>query len=305
MNLKLTDLATRYTYESVLAEDTVKTYHYRAALFDQFHAYKSIEYLTLQDVLKWRDQLITQGIRATSINNYVRHCKVLWKYAYDLELVSDQTVFSVKKLPEVKKKRVIMDETIKKAFSLICSMKNAWFWSSVVLLQAQTGIRNRQILNIRAADIDFTNAVLYCRPEGNKTKGSNEIPLSQEVIQTVSIYFDQSQRILGRDLHHDEYLFEIARYDSSYKLQKEGMSSDQLQSIYKTLSSSLEKTHGERITGHRLRHTLATKLGSQANVNIRVIQEFFGWASIQTAQNYVQVGLSQKRDLLEVLDNSA
>ncbi len=301
MNLKLTDLATRYTYESILADDTVKTYHSRAALFDRFHAYKSIEDLTLQDVLKWRDSLLKREVRSATINSHIRHCRVLWKFAYELELVSDQAVFSVKKLPEVKKKRLIMDDTIKKAFSLLWSMNNSWFWSSIVLLQAQTGIRNRQVLNIRAVDIDFTNAVLYCRPEGNKTNGSNELPLSPDMIECLQAYYTQSQHILGRDLYREEYLFEIARYDSSYKLQKEGMSPDQLQSIYKKLSTSLEKTHGERISGHRLRHTLATRIGSQANVNIRVIQEFFGWASIQTAQNYVQVGLSRKRDLLEIL----
>ncbi len=305
MNLKLTDLATRYTYESVLAEDSAKTYHSRAALFDQFHAYESIEDLNLQDVLKWRDQLIAQGIRATSINNYVRHCKVLWKFAYDLELISDRTVFNVKKLPEVKIKRVIGDGTIKAAFSLIRTMDDDWFWLTLVLLQSQTGIRNRQMRNIRAGDIDFANAVLYCRPEGNKTKGSNELPLSVEMVKCLHAYSAKSQSILGRDLHRGDYLFDIARYNSAYKKQPNGISENQFQSVYTKLSKTLLQTTGERITGHRLRHTLATKIGSQANANIRVVQEFFGWASIQTAQNYVQVGLSQKRDLLGAMRNSA
>ncbi len=301
MDLKLTDLATRYIYETDLAKDSIKAYLSRAKLFDQFQAYKCIEELTLQDVLKWRDKLKCENVRPASINNYIRHCKVLWRYAYDLGLVTDQAVFGVKRLPEVKKKRVLGDDTIKEALSLIWAMDNNWFWLTLVLLQSQTGIRNRQMLNIRTSDIDFANAVLYCRPEGNKTNGSNELPLTQEVIQSLQGYFSKSQRILGRDLHREDYLFEIARYDPAYKKQPNGMSDNQLYSIYNKLSKLLKETHGERISGHRLRHTLATRIGSQADVNIRVVQEFFGWASIQTAQNYVQVGLSQKRDLLENL----
>lgn len=57
----------------------------------------------------------------------------------------------------------------------------------------------------------------------------------------------------------------------------------------------LYKEHGIRIGAHRIRHTMATKLGTTGN--IRVLQEMLGHKSILTTQRYVHVGVGHMRTL--------
>jgi len=103
-----------------------------------------------------------------------------------------------------------------------------------------------------------------------------------------------------RDLNQEELLFNISRYDFTYKANDEGMmTTEQLQGMYHRLSRRVIAITGERISGHRLRHSLATRIGSRPEINIRVVQEWFGWKNISTTQSYIQVSLDQKRALIE------
>lgn len=301
--MKLEDIGKRYVYEKVLAPTTITSYTRKAMLFDESIEYSSIENLTQDDVFQWRDKLIQKGVRATSINSYIRHCRVLWQFAFEKGWVENQVVFNIRRLPEIKIKKTISNaslECVKNCFSAD-DYGCAWFWLTVFTFQSETGIRNAQLVNIKAKDINLNEGTLFCSPQGSKTNTGNELPLTQNIINAMVQYFKHSRKMLGRNLQPDDFLFEIARYDRKFKLYSDGMSVAQLHGSYRKLSKVLMRKTGERISGHRLRHTLATKIGSQSNVNIRVVQEFFGWSSIQTAQNYIQVGLSQKRELISIL----
>lgn len=64
----------------------------------------------------------------------------------------------------------------------------------------------------------------------------------------------------------------------------------------------LYKEHGIRIGAHRIRHTMATNLGTTAN--IRVLQEMLGHKNILTTQRYVHVDISHLRTLTSNLPES-
>ena len=301
--MKLRTIADIYVYEKVLAPSTVNSYLRRADLFDDAIDYQSVTALSKDDILKWRDMLIAKGVRATTINSYIRHCKALWSFALDSEFVTDARVFSLQRLPEIKIKKTISSHTISVAQDSLRygTLKNSWFWFPLLVLQTETGVRNKQLRSLKYEDVDLENEVLFCSAEGNKCNRANQIPITINVVTHLREYFRLSRSALGRDLSPKEYIFEIARYDTKYKRHSDGMSEFQLLSHYRNLSQAISEQTGEKISGHRLRHSLATRIGSQPNVNIRVVQEYFGWSSIQTAQNYVQVGLSQKRDLIRML----
>ncbi len=297
--MKLLEVVNQYCYENILAKDTKSTYFKRVKAFDERVNYESIATLSKDDVLHWRDLLLEEGKRHTTVNNYIRHCKAIWQFAMDQEIiVADDNIFSVRKLPEIAKKKVISEKTVNTALLNLTS-QNDWFWHAVILLQADLGIRNRQLIMIQKCDVCLETDVIYCSAEGNKKRKDNTLPLSNLSVGVIKDFLKRSTDHLGYTLRPDDYLFEIGRYDSKYKKYDHGrMTRSQLQGMYTRLSNKIFTQTGERISGHRLRHTLATKIGSRPDVNIRVIQEWFGWTCIQTAQNYIQVSLEQKRALI-------
>ena len=297
--MKLQEVVSRYCYENVLVEDTVKTYQKRVKAFDDRINYESIDSLALDDVFKWRDSLLSEGKSHATINNYIRHCRAIWQFAMKQGWVNgDTNIFSQRKLPEVHKKKVISNKTIDAALVNVSS-KFGWFWQAVILLQADLGIRNRQLVGLKVIDLCLGTQQISCSAESNKMRRENVLPLSESAVLVMSDFLSNSRIYLGRDLRPDEYLFEVGRYDPKFKKYDDGkMTRDQLQGMYHRLSNKILTKTGERISGHRLRHTLATRIGSHPDVNIRVVQEWFGWNCIQTAQRYIQVSLEQKRALM-------
>ena len=301
---KLSDIVKDYCYEHVLAKDTNNTYERRVRAFEQRIFYDNVAELTRREVFGFRDCLIQEGKRHTTINNYLRHCRVIWQYGMQCGAIPNgENIFKIPKLPEIRVKKVITEETIQTALDEL-SPRNKWFWHTVITTQASLGIRNKQLVMIDAKHVNLDKKFIYLTSEGNKLRRENVLPLSDELIADLRVYLNFSKVLLGRDLYPDEKLFVIARYDHSFKQQKGNrMSCEQLQGKYHRLSRTVEKITGEKISGHRLRHTLATQIGSRPDINIRVVQEWFGWSCIQTAQNYVTVSVDQKRLLIEGLQN--
>ena len=303
--MKLTDILDQYVYIKQTSEITNSGYKSKLRLFDGAINYNSIDELTEQHVLDWRDKLMAKGCRNTTINSNIRHCRAIYQFAMDQGMVvAEKNIFTVKRLPEIRKKKLVADETLAIAFKCLAELKGGetWFWASIMQTQINLGIRNRQLINIKVGDLDLDNRTLFLSAEGNKVRTSNDLPINKILTDVLVEYMELSEKIIGRKLYRHEYLFVAGRYFPNYKNYSSlMMSNHQLQSMYKKLSLKVEKMTGERITGHRLRHTLASKIGSKHNVNIRVIQEWFGWSSILTAQSYVQVSLDEKRKLIENL----
>jgi len=301
--MKLSAILEQYEYIKHTTEVTKKSYRSKIGQFDKAICYRSANDLTIQHVLDWRDTLIERGCRNTSVNSNIVHCRAVFQFAIDQGIVqSEKNIFNIQRLPEVRKSKTINDQTVSQAFKALEEAKGSrtWFWGTVIHTQMSLGVRNRQIINIKVGDLDLESDTLYLSAEGSKVRKSNCLPISENLKAILLEYLSMSKEIMGRQLYRHEYLFVAGRYFDNYKCYKSKMMSpDQLQSMYRLLSTRVEKVTGERITGHRLRHTLASKIGAKHDVNIRVIQEWFGWSSIQTAQSYVKVSLDQKRNLIE------
>ncbi|WP_372438863.1 tyrosine-type recombinase/integrase, partial [Pandoraea sputorum] len=75
------------------------------------------------------------------------------------------------------------------------------------------------------------------------------------------------------------------------------MDMNQLSSFFKRLS----RHSPERISPHRLRHTIATKLMRDPDRNIHTVKNIMGHQNIATTMKYVAVNQTQMRELINTI----
>jgi len=122
------------------------------------------------------------------VNNYLRHNKVIWQFAMDRGYAPTRdNIFAIPKLPEVKKKKVISQQTIDEALAQL-TPKTRWFWYAVITVQAELGVRNRQLVNIRFKDVCLDRKLVHCRAAGNKNRVENVLPLSDKACQSLECF---------------------------------------------------------------------------------------------------------------------
>lgn len=157
---------------------------------------------------------------------------------------------------------------------------------ALLLFMYNTGARVSETLGVREADLQLA-APAQVRLEG---KGHKErlCPLWRETTQAL-------RRMLAR--WPTEPAGRIFRNARGQQLTRDGV--DYILSNYVAMATAENPRLAERpITPHVLRHSCAVAL-LQAGVDICVIRDYLGHASIATTSHYVKTNLRMKRDVLE------
>lgn len=157
---------------------------------------------------------------------------------------------------------------------------------ALLLFLYNTGARVSEALGVRAADLAF-GASRHVRLFG-KRKKERICPLWRDTAAAL-------QRLLAmRTTQADDFLFcnrdglPLSRDGVAYILWK-----------YTSLAGhSLPSLRRRRVTPHVMRHSCAVAL-LQAGVDITVIRDYLGHASIATTSRYVTTNLQMKREALE------
>jgi len=137
-----------------------------------------------------------------------------------------------------------------------------------------TGTRISELLGLTVHDINLNDGVVLVRGKGNKQRfvpyADSLQPLIHEYIQAVRPALLKFKRA--------DHLFLNARGD---KMSRMG--------FWKNLNKAvLEAGIKQHITPHTFRHSFATHL-LEAGVNLRIVQELLGHASLNTTQIYTHV----------------
>ena len=152
---------------------------------------------------------------------------------------------------------------------------------ALVDLMFATGLRVGEVSSLSLSDFNVSEAVFCVKGKGGRDR----------------LAFVVDQQTLKIQLDHLELRSQIGSSSSALFLNASG---DRLstQGIAKIISRFRNDAGIERhITPHMLRHTVATLL-LRNGVDIRVVQEFLGHASIATTQRYTHV---TKDHLVQVL----
>jgi site-specific recombinase XerD len=178
------------------------------------------------------------------------------------------------KIPKSLPKTISVEET----FELLAKPNNIRDKVILFLLYG-TGLRVSELSNINLNHLDLDNRIIHV--VGGKGNKDRMIPLPDLIIPTLQDYItNRTENANGSALILNRSGNRLTPRSIQRLVQK-----------YKKEAGLGEK----KVTPHTLRHAFATHLLSNA-VDIRVIQELLGHASLSTTQLYTHVSLEHLRE---------
>lgn len=145
-----------------------------------------------------------------------------------------------------------------------------------------SGLRVSELTGLKFKDVDIKQATLRVLGKGRKTR---IVPIGEPALEAVKVYVELERG----GAEGDEYLLKGRAKDNALSVRT-------VQRIIKkyTSASGISKAP----TPHSLRHSFATHL-LEGGVDLRVIQELLGHASLSTTQRYTSVSMER---LMKVYD---
>jgi len=181
----------------------------------------------------------------------------------------------------------------KEAQALLLADNSYPLWNALIVTALKTGMRIGEILALRWKDIDFesntinVNGSINVEYERAATKNgkTRTIPMSYELRDRLHNLMSPAAKMT------ELYIF--ARDDgkpySVYAV------SDALKKVAKNLGIT------EHLHWHKFRHTFASNI-AMAGVNMRILQELMGHATILMTERYSHVDMESKHSAIQLLD---
>lgn len=284
------ELVDRYCEESVLRPASQDVYRITARIFVRDTGLSAMDAIEIEDVLAWR-KAVVERCSFTSWNTYRRGMKTLFNFAMRRGWIAENPFLDVKPLPCSKRKKTvakpILTEALKALESGQMSVSPGWFWSAAFKLLFFSGMRRRQLSALRWRDLDFARETILLNQEGSKTRREWEIPMPP---QCVDALLELRKRSLQKHRNlEDRQVFWIQLFDSRYSGTE--LTVDQISSAFFRLSRQV----GNKITPHRLRHSMATELAQGAHPDLKSLQYLLGHSNLAITMEYVYPELEQIR----------
>ena len=253
------------------------------------------------DVVHWRNEILDRA-RPETWNKYRRHLRALMNYAVECGWVEDNPFAQVppartgNRLKKTVDLRVI-EQAMKKLDSDPELLPPSWFWTMVIRALFYTGVRRRQIVELRWGDVNLMEGTWLIRTETSKTRREWILPLAPSVCDDLESLYQRTEERLGHPPPRHHQVYNVTLFHSGYKGRR--MNENQVSGAFQRLSKIL----GEPITPHRLRHTMATLLARQGD--LRTLQEVLGHTNVQTTMGYVHPDVERMRSLIGSLPSLA
>ncbi|HHJ19899.1 MAG TPA: site-specific integrase [Gammaproteobacteria bacterium] len=286
-----------YLEETVLQPATIKHITSVAHLFEREIGCLPIQEITRSHIIQWRERVLSRASVRTW-NNYLLHMRILCNFGVRIGKI-DANPFSLVQASRVTqhRKKIVSPDLLQHALKVLEAddepIKPGWFWSIVIRTIYYTGIRRRQLVNLRWRDIDFDGHTLMLTASGSKTRREWSIPLLPECVSGFRQLQDMTQMVRGdTPVDPDHQIFNVTLFYPRY-FGKE-MSTQQVTGFFRRLSEYL----GYTISPHRLRHSMATELARGRNPDLKGLQHLLGHTDLRTTLQYVHPDHRQLQVLL-------
>ncbi|MFT8322685.1 MAG: tyrosine-type recombinase/integrase [Bacillus sp. (in: firmicutes)] len=263
-----------------LSEMTIRFYdqnviHFMRFLDDEgIHLVKSIEKDDIDEFILF---LKEKGLKATTINTYLRATRALLYYAMREEHLNKFDINLIKADKEQKEPytEVEIKKLIKKPNLKECGFVEHRNWVLINYL-LETGNRLNTILNIKVADIDLENGMVVLTTTKNRKAQFN--PISEHLVKTLKEYFRMYQfekedflliNELGEQMTRNSVQHTIARYNKNRGVEKTSI--------------------------HAFRHTFA-KYYITSGGDAFKLQRLLGHSTLDVTLNYVNLYSKDLKD---------
>jgi len=159
---------------------------------------------------------------------------------------------------------------------------------ALLTLLYNTGARVQEVVDLDIADINLENPKqVLLTGKGNKER---IIPLYQETVDAINAYLELRKKA---DLQNEALFLNtkgkrITRFGIGYLIKE----------YVAKAAKRCPSLGNKKVSTHTFRHTIALHL-IQSGVDITVVKEWLGHASIKTTSLYVEINVEMKRKALE------
>ena len=235
---------------------------------------KAPEELSLDDVKLY----IAEHLTEKSSSSVILFLAAI-KYAHSTIFNRDITAGIKRPKKEKKIPSVLSQEEVKKIFASISNSKS----NLMVSLLYACGFRVSELVNLKVADLDFSEKVGHARQAKGRKDRMFNIP---EFLVSPLMQRAEKQKSLNQ-----EYLFTGP---------KGRMSSRNLQKIVK--KAAKKAGIDKEVHPHTLRHSFATHL-LENGTDIRMIQTLLGHSSLSTTEIYTHISAEQIKKVKSPIDS--
>ncbi len=243
--------------------------------------------ITEELLISWKNEVL-QRATATTWNNYHTHLRALLNFAVKKSWVTENILLEIPRARKPKlKKKTIDSASFKHIFNTLDyheeQLSPKWFWNAVIKVMFYTGMRQNQLLSLKWRDINFKKQDILLALEGSKTHREWSIPLPKGCENELLFVKEQTHQQLGPIDISDHPVFRLQLFNDNFS--GFGLTSSQIEGFFKKLS----KFSGEKISSHRLRHTMATLIAQHGeNPDLKSLQYILGHTDIRTTMEYIE-----------------
>lgn len=289
--MKILELAEEYAGINLFNPYSQKRAISVAALFVARSGVDTISSITLLSLARFKMETLAVA-KPVTYNGYIKYLRLIGNYAVAKEYLQENPFHWIQTAPigEIPKK-ILTHAEIETTLDNLENPEltdNGWFWSILVQCLYYTGMRRRQIVNLRRRDLNFEDSTICLTYSGSKTMKEWSIPMHESLKVSLQLLIHETEIIRGKKIKPDDFVFRAFDLFPRFKADKQGrMTPESITGYFKRLSL---KNHF-RIGAHRFRHTLATALCNprdEGTPDLFAVQQLLGHNNISTTRGYVQ-----------------
>jgi len=296
----LNSLLASYLKYHTLRPSSIKNYRNCLERFSRETGISLLSEITEDCLISWKNAVL-QRATATTWNNYHTHLRALFNFAVKRKWLEYNFLLVVTRARKPKlKKKIIENDALKNIFLAINKYEDRiepkWFWDTVIKVLFFTGMRQNQLINLKWRDINFEKNIIFLSLEGSKTHREWEIPLPKGCVNELTYLKAQTERQLGPVDIKDHPAFRLQLFNK--KFSGFGLTSSQIEGFFKKIS----RFSGEKISSHRLRHTMATRIAQNGdNPDLKSLQFILGHTDIRTTMEYIEPDMTHLTHVINQL----
>lgn len=241
-----------------------------------FFKTKSMRAITVNDIEGYKAAR-EQTVAEVTTNRSLSILKHLFSCACDWEMADRNPARKVRnfKEDEFPERRILEKQEIKRLLDYGQVSKNKLLYPFLVVA-LNTGMRKTEILSLRWKYVDFPNSIISIPGEITKTKKPRTIPMNTMVIKT-----------LANIKQVNEFVFASSR--------KKG----RLKGIDLSFKTTCRKAGIEGVTVHALRHTCASVMINELNINVVQVQHILGHTRLDMTLRYIHLSDKPLREAID------
>ena len=269
--LKFSELADLYVEQARKAgKRSWKTDEYRLEGIREYFGEAGLGSVTTSAILEYREGRLKAGISELTTNRERALLSVMFNFAIEKGLMSENPASKVRKFSEkdTARDRVLSLDEEKRLFAELPSDLQP-----IILAALHTGLRYRELLNLRWSDVDFERRTL--KVEHTKSGKARFIPINAVLLGVCEK--------LKADHREGKLVFSL-----------------EPRTVRTGFENARKKAKLEDFTFHDLRRSFGTRL-LELGVNIVTISRLYGHSNVLVTQNYLHPRDELSREAVDLL----